>query len=434
MLMAQSRGDVGQIAAEPPEQGLDLSRYLAILKRRILLLVVPLALVGAVGTAIVLLLPAIYLAEGKILVESAQIPSELVRPTITATAKERIQVIEQRIMTRDNLLAIIDKFHMFQGGPQRSTTQMIDLMRARTRITPFELSRGGNGTSLAIALTIGFEHEQPDVAMRVTNELITLILAEDARNRAGRAQETTSFLAREVKRLDEAIGKTDAQIAEYRKTHTADSATSKTSLQIAMLMADLQEKTATFSNNHPEVIRLKRQLASLEKYAAQTADLESGLEALQNQRTALQRQLDSATDKLSAARLGESLEQAQFSERLEVLEQAIVPQQPLKPNRRKLLAMVLGLAVAAGAGAVFIAEALDHTLRRPRDLHGVVPASLIVAIPYIPTRREVARRRRIAVFSMMSLLLGLLAALTFVHIYFKPLDELWAKFLARIFS
>lgn len=431
MLMAQSRRDIGPVAAEPPEQQFDLSRYIAILKRRLLFLVIPFVLIASGGTAFVLLMPAIYLAEGKILIESAQIPSELVRPTITATAKERIQVIEQRIMTRDNLLAIVDKFHMFQDGQRPSTTQMLDLMRQRTQITPYELSRGGNGASLAIALTIGFEHERPDIAMRVTNELITLILAEDARNRAGRAQETTNFLAREVRRLDEAIGKTDAQIADFRKTHSTDEASSKTSMQIALLMAELQEKTATFSNNHPEVIRLKRQLASLEKFASKTAELESGLETLQNQRTALQRQLDSAADKLSAARLGESLEQAQFSERLEVLEQAIVPQQPVKPNRKKLLALVFAVAAATGMGAIFLVESLDHTLRRPRDLHAVAPPSLIIAIPYIPTRKEVQKRRRLAIMSTAALFIIAGAALFYVHSYVRPLDELWGLALNR---
>ena len=60
-----------------------------------------------------MLWPPTYLSEGKILVQSQQIPTELVRPTVTNAAQERIQVIEQRTMTRENLLAIIDKFQLF---------------------------------------------------------------------------------------------------------------------------------------------------------------------------------------------------------------------------------------------------------------------------------------------------------------------------------
>ena len=65
-----------------------------------------------------MLLPAVYVAEGKLLVELQQIPTELVRSTITASAKQRIQVIEQRIMTRENLLALADKYQMFAGRRQ----------------------------------------------------------------------------------------------------------------------------------------------------------------------------------------------------------------------------------------------------------------------------------------------------------------------------
>ena len=72
--------------------------------------------------------------------------SELVRPTVTATAAARIQVIEQRVMTRDNLLAIVDKFHVFAGhrnwyggATPLSGTEALDLARKRAQIKPIEL-------------------------------------------------------------------------------------------------------------------------------------------------------------------------------------------------------------------------------------------------------------------------------------------------------
>ena len=202
MLMTQTQRGPMATPYEGSEQGIDIHRYLAIFRRRILFLAIPFLLVAAVGGAVVMLLPPIYLAEAKILVESQQIPTDLVRPTITATAKERIQVIEQRIMTRDNLMTIIDKFRMFPGRRNTlSNTQLLDLMRERAKFSPYELNPANRAADLTIALTIGFEYEDPDIAMRVTNELMTLILAEDARNRAGRAQETTNFLDKEAKKL-----------------------------------------------------------------------------------------------------------------------------------------------------------------------------------------------------------------------------------------
>jgi protein tyrosine kinase modulator len=433
MLMAQNNRGSMHAPYEAPHQGLDLHQYIAVLRRRWLFLVVPFVLILAGGLVFISLKRPIYLAEGKILVESQQIPTDLVRPTITATANERIQVIEQRIMIRDNLLSIVDKFNMFADRRSHlSVTQLLDMMRARTHISTYALNRGRRGDGLTIALTIGFEYEQPQIAMLVANELITIILAEDARNRASRAQETTNFLANEVKRLDESLGAIDAQIAEFKKKHGTDANPQKISLQLALVMAELQEKSAVFSKSHPDVIRLQRQLDVLEKAAAQTAQIETGLETLQNQRAGLQRQLDSATEKLSAARLGENLERAQFSERLEVLEQAILPQKPFKPNRKKLFAMVFGLAVAAGIGCVLLLEMLDGSIRGTRDVYAVAAPSLVLGVPYIATKKELVRQRTLLIGGAFVLVGIAIAAIGFVHVFVRPLDQLLASLVSRL--
>ena len=136
------------------------------------------------------------------------------------------------------------------------------------------------------------------------------------------------------------------------------------------------------------MVRLKRQIGALEKIVAKTAQFESGLDALQNQRAALQKNLENASQKALTARLGESLERAQFSERLEVIEQAIVPQKPTKPNRPKLLALTFALAMFGGIGLVTVVHMLSGAIQGPRDLYGVADAYLLVAIPYIATKKE----------------------------------------------
>src|ERR1019366_2775816 len=89
--------------------------YWELLKRRAFYFAIPFVVVASVGVGIALIWPPTYLSEGKILVQSQMIPTELVRATVTSAAQERIQVIEQRTMTRENLLAIIDKFQLFPG-------------------------------------------------------------------------------------------------------------------------------------------------------------------------------------------------------------------------------------------------------------------------------------------------------------------------------
>ena len=93
-----------------------------------------------IGFGIVAIQRPIYRAEGKILVESPEIPPDLVHPTITEVANERVQVIQQRIMARDNLMAVVNKFNLFSREREwMSGTELLDLIRSRMEIKPVDL-------------------------------------------------------------------------------------------------------------------------------------------------------------------------------------------------------------------------------------------------------------------------------------------------------
>src|SRR5450759_4402551 len=91
-----------QAPFEIDDQSLDPFQYYAILKKRKFYGLIPCIVVFAIGFAIAMLWPPTFLSEGKILVVSQQIPIDLVRPTVTATASERLMTLEQRVLTRDN--------------------------------------------------------------------------------------------------------------------------------------------------------------------------------------------------------------------------------------------------------------------------------------------------------------------------------------------
>jgi uncharacterized protein involved in exopolysaccharide biosynthesis len=448
--MLQNDHSHRQAAYEGDDVGLDPSYYYGILKKRIFYILVPFVLVLVAGSAAAMLWPPTYLSEGKILVESQQIPADLVKPTVTTASKERIQVIEQRVMTRDNLLAILDKYQMFADQRDSlSRTELLDLMRQNTKIKPLELDQATGRTDglTTIALTVGFTDRRPDVATKVANELITLFLNEDARNRTNRAMETTKFLAREVQRLEGDLAAIDAKIADFKRKYVA-LGPDQTLPQLAVLKAELAQKSGVYSKAHPDVLRLKRQIAAIEQMtmpsaatATATATAAAGspidkdaLDALQAQRTSIQKNLETAADKLSAAQLGEKLERDQFAERLQVLEQAVMPQKPIKPNRGKILALALLGAVMAGFVGVFAVESLDRTIRGSRDLASVADGHLILAIPYISTRAELGRKK-----SRIALVLGLfavalVATLAAAHFFWRPLDELWTILLDRLIA
>lgn len=118
------------------EYNLGFQDYLLILKRRALLLVSTFAGVFLVALAVALLYPPVYQSSGTIMVESQQISSELVQAAVTSFAEERIEVIKQRVMTRENLLRVVDKYKLFKDSRTRYTpSELVDEMRGRVAVT-----------------------------------------------------------------------------------------------------------------------------------------------------------------------------------------------------------------------------------------------------------------------------------------------------------
>ena len=422
--------------------------YWQLFKRRWPYFVIPFVTISTAGVAAALLWPPTYLSEGKILVQSQQIPSELVRPTVTNAAQERIQVIQQRTMTRDNLIAIADKFQLFPDKRTlMSVTELVELIRKQTKIAPVELQLDFKQRTRAalenptIVFSVGFEYEDATVATRVANELMTRILNEDLRDRTSRATDTTKFLSREVQKLQADNAALDARITQLKLSQGKSSSTggSDQPTLLGQLKAELVQKGALYSEKHPLIQSLKKQIEAMEKavpppVASADPNASASIEALTSQQEALQKNLEVATTKLAAARVGENLEREQQSEKLEIIEQPTIPQEPIKPNRRKVAAMSILLALAAGAGLTFVAEVADKGIRRSSDIFSIVDSKLILSIPYIVTTAEVRRRkRRMLLFALIAALL-IAGMLVGAYLFLPPLDLMIAKARVGLFK
>lgn len=450
MLQKVDIQDEFQLPPEP-DRGhlLRPSFYWALVKRRWAYFFIPFFLIAPLAVGVALLWPATYLSEGKVLVQSQQIPTELVRPTVTSAAQERIQVIEQRTMTRDNLIAIIDKFQLFpEKRSLMSVTELIALMKKQTKITPVDLQMDFKQRSRAalenptIVFSVGFEYSDPVTASRVANELMTRILGEDLRDRTSRATDTTKFLAREVQRLQADNATLDARIGQLRVAQgkpATSGAPDQQTTNLGQLKAELVQKGALYSERHPLIQSLKKQIEAFEKVAqpppaAADTNVAASLEALVAQQEALQKNLDTASNKLAAAQLGENLEKNQQSEKLEIIEQPTAPQEPIRPNRLKVGALGVVLAIMAGAGLAFLVEISDKAIRRSSDILGVVDSQLIVSIPYIVTTAEIRRRKRRLLLFIAGLVLLVTGALVAGYLFLPPLDLIIAKARVGLFK
>ena len=342
-------------------------------------------------------------------------------------------------------MAIARKFALSTSWQaQMSGTEIVDFIRSRTQIKPSELQLQGQRKD-AIAFTVGFEYEQPQIAAKVANELVTMILNEDARSRTASASETTRFLDQDVKQLEAQLGLLDDQISQLKQSGV--STQSDKAQALAALKAELVLKSANYSDAHPDIQALKRRIKLLEQVpappstkapvpqgTAPSANASApGINSLETKRASLREELNKATQKLSAARLGENLERGQHSERLEVIEQPTLPQKPVSPNRPKLLAFVFVIAAMAGGGLAFAGEFFNQSIYRNTDLFSLVDGHLVVSIPYISTQRELKRKKNKAIVVTGILTLVVLVGLIVLFFILPPLDILFTKITAALF-
>jgi polysaccharide chain length determinant protein (PEP-CTERM system associated) len=206
------------------EELLGIGDYIVILKRRKMQLIVPAAIIALLGLVLAVGLQSIYRAEATILIEQQEIPSELVRSTVTSYAGERIQVISKRVMTTENLGKIIDDYGLYTD--ERRDTSITLLVEAFQEDIELEMisadvvdPRSGRPTTATIAFTLAYSNTVPRIAQKITNELVSLYLDENLRQRTKSALETSSFMSAEADRLNKEITELEASLASFKEKH-----------------------------------------------------------------------------------------------------------------------------------------------------------------------------------------------------------------------
>src|SRR5713226_3413508 len=88
--------------------------YLALLRRRWLLILVPAILGPAIAFGISLTLSSRYTSQTLILIERQRVPDSFVKPVITQDLNAQISNIEEQILSRTRLQPIIERLGLFK--------------------------------------------------------------------------------------------------------------------------------------------------------------------------------------------------------------------------------------------------------------------------------------------------------------------------------
>lgn len=191
----------------------DVKFYLALVMKRMPVMLVLVLLGSAIGIAMALTIPPRYSAGARLLVENAQIPDIMAPSTVQTSADKQLQIVEERLMTRANMIDVANKYQVFADQDMKPD-QVFDAMQKRTGIFVWTGDRQRN-----TVMEITFEDGSPQIAADIVNEFVTLVETESAEIRQTEAMETAEFFESEVARLSEDLSRKSAAIVAFKEAN-----------------------------------------------------------------------------------------------------------------------------------------------------------------------------------------------------------------------
>jgi len=487
---------------EKSGQGFD--EYWAIALRRKWWILGPLFFGWAIVFASAWFLPARYASESTVLVEPPKVPSNLVAPNVEVDLADRVQSMSTQVLSRTRLLNLIDRFHLYPGYSNSADVQ-VEKMRDDIKMEMITGESNLSSKPELVAFKISYKASDPAIAQKVTIALTSFFVDENVRASQEQSEATTLFLDSQVRALGQTLADQEAKVRGYEAQHDgalpqqlqsniqilngiqqqlqaaqaarehaieqqtylnsvqsqyqnmSDSSVVPTSIdnQLDNARASLAALEAHYTDDHPDVKKLKEVIASLEKLKkdmaaeardtmesdnATPAQVQAGLPLAQLKiqmklnkeeiaRTGQQMQRLEQTARVYQARLNAtpaveaemsdmmrdfgnmkkeyvellakkqqsalatSLEKQQQGAQFRIIDPPSLPDKPYFPDRFKFSLAAIGAGFALAVLFGFGVEFLDDRIRGEQALTDAVDLPILAEIPPLSTPKELRRAR-----------------------------------------
>ena len=518
----------------------DFTKYLDMAVRRKWWIIIPFLVVLLGGLTFSLVCPKTYEAKTLILVQPQKVPQEYVRNIISTTVEGRLMTISQQVTSRTNLEKIIKKYDIY-SFPENDMPMDIKVESMRKRIMIDVSHRGrGSGTN---SFTISFSGRNPEKVSEVTNALAGNFITENLRMRESQAIGTSTFIADELdsvkKRLmnkeeelkqyrEEYMGGLpeqldtnlailerlqaqldqinnnlrdaenrkiliQAQISDQRRSIITSSPGSATQIEemprdINSLRNELASLKLRYTQNHPDMIRLKKMIAALQgqisgskagsheveapvsrvvqelrhqfqdiifeikglkeessetkskikwhqKMIEETPKREQEQLAMNRDYENLNEVYNSLLSRKLEAEIAVSMEKKQKGEQFKVVDPAITPTHPAKPDLKKILMLTLVLGLGLGGGLAFLKETLDTSYKTPDEVETETELPVLVSMPIMYTEKELKKMKTKEVIAYASVAFGFVVSVIVIILTTKGADatfEFINKIMGRV--
>lgn len=189
--------------------------YLAILKRRWWMIVIPAVLMPIIAVAITYHLTPIYTSQTLVLIEPQTVPDTYVKPIIAEDLDSRLASMKEQILSRSRLEPIIQRFNL--GTPGADMDDRVTQTRKNIGIQPIHSEIQGAGG--LPGFFISFTASDPHTAQLVCSEITSLFLTESLQARQASAEGTTQFLKGQLEQAKANLDAQDEKLAEFQRQY-----------------------------------------------------------------------------------------------------------------------------------------------------------------------------------------------------------------------
>src|SRR5712692_8775752 len=274
---------------------LNMDDYLAMLRRRLKVILLPALLAPLAGFLISFVIPPKYTSQSLVLVEVQKVPEGYVKPVVTEDITGRIATMQQQVLSRNRLQPLIDRLGLAKG---KSVDEVVDNIRLNLDIQPVLATgaapakrRPGQGSDVP-GFYVNFTADNPKDAQAVCSELTSMLLEENLKAREQVAQSTTDFLSRQLDEAKRNIDSLDGKLATFKRQYLGQlPGDEDNNMKILMgLNSQLDANTQTLNRAQQDKAYTESLLAQ-QVSAWKSSQSSNNPQSLDQQLTALQTQL-----------------------------------------------------------------------------------------------------------------------------------------------
>ena len=195
---------------------LEAADYVAILKRRRVLIISCLVIFPLLGAGATFFLPAKYLSQTLVLIEEQKVPDDLVKPVISSDLDSRLSSMKEQILSRSRIQPVIEKYNLYSAA-HMTMDERVDLTRKAIDIKPIRSAITNNKGLPGFFIT--FTAKDAHTAQLVCGEITSLFLNENLRSREASAEGTTDFLKGQLADAKRNLDEQDGKLATFQRQY-----------------------------------------------------------------------------------------------------------------------------------------------------------------------------------------------------------------------